>query len=173
MASKQIDTSTTSTNRGEWFIDTCEGRINIREHKHMILNAKNVEAGDAFLSLDAECPVNEIHQYKYYSENTPFTQERYIEERKKAASDEDFFLLFTTKSRLEKIKIPKNSGIVSGDNWKEYFGPFAGRASFFRNAMNSTGFVTPVEDEATGKRPSLGVEDTEENTDIKRIKLTS
>ena len=123
--------------------------------------------------MDAECPVNEIHQYKYYSENTPFTQERYIEERKKAASDEDFFLLFTTKSRLEKIKIPKNSGIVSGDNWKEYFGPFAGRAFFFRNAMNSTGFVTPVEDEATGKRPSLGVEDTEENTDIKRIKLTS
>jgi hypothetical protein len=35
-------------------------------------------------------------------ENTYFAQERYIEERKKAASDEDFFVLFATKTVLEK-----------------------------------------------------------------------
>jgi hypothetical protein len=172
VASKQIGTSTSSTNRDEWFIDTCEGRINVREHRHMILNAKNAEGGDAFLSLHTEPPINEIHQYKCYSENTPFTQERHIEERKKAASGEDFFMIFTTKSRLEEIKLPRNCGIVSGDNWKKYFGPFAGRAFIFRNAMNSTGSVTPEEDKTTNKRPSLSVEDVEENV-IKRIKSTN
>src|SRR5712664_1451901 len=103
-------------------------------------------------------PINETHQYKCYSENT-----RYIKERKKAASGEDFFMIFTTKSRLEEIKLPRNCGIVSGDNWKKYFGPFADRAFIFRNAiistiMNSTGFVTPEGDKTTNKRPSLSVE---------------
>jgi hypothetical protein len=51
-------------------------------------------------------------------------------ERKKAASDTDFFILFTSKDRLE-VELPWLSGIVDGSNWARYFGPFAGRAFVF------------------------------------------
>jgi len=38
------------------------------------------------------------------------------------------FLLITTKfNKSPNISLPKNSGTVHAGNWKDYFGPFAGR----------------------------------------------
>jgi hypothetical protein len=108
VASDKTSSSTTDANRAEWFVYSSEGRINIREHKHIILNAG---AGDAFLSLDTKPLVNEVHQYKLYSESTSFGQGKYKEERDKAPSNADFFILFTTKSGLGGIELPKNCGM--------------------------------------------------------------
>ena len=138
VALNQTASSTTNANRAEWFVDSTGGRINVREHKHIVINARNAASGDAFLSLHTEPPVNEVHQYKCYGERTSLGQGKYEEERSKAASNADFFILFTTKSGLGGIKPPKNCGIVCGDNWKEYFGPFAGRAFLYRNMMDTT-----------------------------------
>ena len=50
------------------------------------------------------------------------------DEWQKSASKEDFFILFTTKEKLNEINLPKNCGLVSGDEWRRNFGPFSGRA---------------------------------------------
>jgi hypothetical protein len=164
VASNQTPSSTTNTNRAEWFVCSSGGRINIREHKHIVLNARNTGAGDAFLSLDTKPPVNEVHQY---TQSTSLGQGKYKEERDKAASNADFFILFTTESGLDRIDLPKNCGIVCGDNWKEYFGPFAGRASLYRNAI-----VDEVRDESAykdfQKRSSFSIEDAEEKMETKK-----
>ena len=127
LASSQLPTHTTKGNRHRWMVNSHAGVIDIRRHEHIVLNARNADSGDAVLSLDAKVVINEVHQYKYYGKNSPFTQQHYEDEWQKSASKEDFFMLFTTKEKL-KIKLPKNCGLVSGDEWRRYFGPFSGRA---------------------------------------------
>ncbi|KAF9426422.1 hypothetical protein BGZ76_002768, partial [Entomortierella beljakovae] len=56
--------------------------------------------------------------------------EDYLAERTKAASNDDFFILFTSQDNLN-VNLPPCSGIVDGSNWNGYFGPFAGRALIF------------------------------------------
>ncbi|CAG8752205.1 9655_t:CDS:1, partial [Acaulospora colombiana] len=48
-------------------------------------------------------------------------------ERKKSASKNDFFILFTTAENCN-VELPKHSGIVDGKVFRDYFGPFSGRA---------------------------------------------
>jgi hypothetical protein len=70
---------------------------------------------------------------KLYGENTSYTQNDFKTEWNKAAGDNDYFFLFTTKSDLDWIELPHHCGIVSGDNWDNYFGPFAGRAYRYKS----------------------------------------
>jgi DNA uptake protein ComE-like DNA-binding protein len=51
-------------------------------------------------------------------------------ERDKAASNKDFFLLFSSNEQ-PNVMLPQLSGIVDKSNWTHYFGPFAGRAFVF------------------------------------------
>jgi len=83
---------------------------------------------DAVLCLDTQPPANEVHQYKYTSRNAGIGQHDYSLEHNKAASPQDFFILFTTNERRSDIALPRNPGIVDAQIWSEYFGPFAGRA---------------------------------------------
>jgi hypothetical protein len=59
VASNQTPSSTTNANRAEWFVYSSEGRINIREHKHIVLNARNAGAGDALISLSGYKPASQ------------------------------------------------------------------------------------------------------------------
>ncbi|KAI8595725.1 hypothetical protein EDD21DRAFT_420357 [Dissophora ornata] len=101
--------------------------INLREHKDIVLNATSAPSGDAFLSLDSGHVSNEVHQYKFYSGKSTINQQTYNNERGKAASAKDFFILFTTQV-THNINLPWNSGIVDRACWYNYFGPFAARA---------------------------------------------
>ncbi|KAF0434870.1 putative crinkler family protein [Gigaspora margarita] len=72
---------------------------------------------------------NEVHQAKRWKTKS-LSLNDYQSERNKSACDKDFFILFTTAKKCN-FKLPMNSGIVDGLKWKEYFGPFAGRAHVY------------------------------------------
>ena len=63
-----------------------------------------------------------------------------MEEWKKAATSNDFFLLFTTDKAVD-VKPVKQSGIIHGQNWTDYFGVFAGRM-FINADVNSVNINT-------------------------------
>ncbi|RUS26936.1 hypothetical protein BC938DRAFT_483914 [Jimgerdemannia flammicorona] len=182
-AVNQIDTCTTKENSFKWIIDSTKEPINIRQHGHIVINAKSAPAGDAFLSLDAQPPANEIHQYKFYNGRSNIDQEDYENEREKAASKKDFFILFTTQEKPCDINLSVNSGIVDRKNWESYFGPFAGRAFVYtegRPNINKANFTALQMVDGVGpktarkiltKRPFSSIEDAEQKTDIRRIFL--
>lgn len=157
-----------------------EQPIDIRQHRHIIINAKSASAGDAFLSLDARPPINEI-QYKLYTGDSDTNQKEYVAERQKSASRQDFFMFFTTQKKPCNIKLPVNSGIVDRKNWDDYFGPFAGRAFVYGvkrfpninkasfmvlQLVNGVGPVTAKK--ILEKRPFLNLDDATQKTNIKR-----
>ncbi|CAG8617382.1 8244_t:CDS:1 [Ambispora gerdemannii] len=127
IARNQTDTKSENLTAREWNVDCYHSTVDVRRFKHCIINAPSSPSGDAFLSLDqpgTESP-NEIHQYK--QRQKPISQMVYEEERKKSASKSDFFILFTTAENCN-VELPKRSGIVDGKVFRDYFGPFAGRA---------------------------------------------
>ncbi|KAF9536709.1 hypothetical protein EC957_009924 [Mortierella hygrophila] len=106
----------------------CENKtVNVRKGKHCIINAPSAPYGDSFTGIDAQPFCTEVHQCKLITDGARID---YQAERRKAASDNDFFMLFTSQNHLD-VELPPLSGIVDGSNWEEYFGPFAGRAFVF------------------------------------------
>jgi hypothetical protein len=103
----------------------------VRHFRHCIINAPASPYGVSFLSLDQPGikKLNEVHQFNLQKKAVSLKE--YQEEREKAASEDDFFILFTTANC--NIEIPKMSGIVDRKAFTNYFGPFAGRA--FKSAM--------------------------------------
>ncbi|KAF9328712.1 hypothetical protein BG006_008144 [Podila minutissima] len=101
--------------------------LNVHKGEHCILNAAAAPFGDSFTGLDTRPFCTEVHQYKLIADGRRID---YQAEREKAASDKDFFILFTSKDRLN-VALPPMSGIVDRSNWALYFGPFAGRAFVF------------------------------------------
>ncbi|KAF9310054.1 hypothetical protein BG003_008980 [Podila horticola] len=106
----------------------CENEtVNVRKSRHCIINAPSAPYGDSFTGLDTQPFCTEVHQCKLISDGARID---YQAERRKAASDNDFFMLFTSQDHLD-VELPPLSGIVDGSNWENYFGPFAGRAFVF------------------------------------------
>ncbi|CAG8616900.1 19902_t:CDS:2 [Dentiscutata erythropus] len=99
----------------EWNVDCYNSTVDVRQFRHCIINALSSPYGDSFLSLD----------------QLAVSKKQYQEEREKSASENDFFILFTTANC--NIEIPKRSEIVDKNTFTSYFGPFAGRA--YRSAM--------------------------------------
>ncbi|KAI8595850.1 hypothetical protein EDD21DRAFT_420235 [Dissophora ornata] len=104
--------------------------MDLREHKDIILNATSAPSCDAFLSLDSAFVSNEVHQSKFYTGNSTINQQTYNNERAKAASTKDLFILFTTQA-TQNITLPDYSGIVDRACWYSYFRPFATRAYIY------------------------------------------
>ncbi|RHZ72723.1 hypothetical protein Glove_240g37 [Diversispora epigaea] len=127
VAKHQTNTNSENYTASIWNVECQNSTIDVRQFRHCIVNAPSSPHGDAFLSLDQQNTkiLNEVHQYKLMKK--PITQEEYIQERKKSASRNDFFILFTTAENCN-IKLPNQSGIVDGKVFNDYFGPFAGRA---------------------------------------------
>ncbi|KAK3821633.1 MAG: hypothetical protein J3Q66DRAFT_154461 [Benniella sp.] len=122
--------------------------VDVRQGTHCIINAPSASSGDSFLGLSVphgedflglsvphgedflglKAPSSfctEVHQCKLV--NSDNDRIDFQAEREKAACCDDFFILFTTQSRLD-VELPPLSGIVDKSNWEQYFGPFAGRA---------------------------------------------
>ncbi|RUS15929.1 hypothetical protein BC937DRAFT_91797 [Endogone sp. FLAS-F59071] len=129
-ASLQTDTRTYKGNANKWEVKCECGTFDVRKCKNCIINLASPKFADAFLGLDStRHSCNEVHQYKYYNSAT-VSQRLYEEERNKAASSQDFFILFTTQKDCN-INLPRYSGIVDGTCWNDYYGPFAGRAFIY------------------------------------------
>lgn len=120
---------------------------------------------------------NEVHQYKFYQGST-VTQKLFDEARKKAASQNDFFLLITTDKKCD-VKPSYRSGIIHGRNWDNYFGSFAGRMFFNKdddeNPLNINKATYSLlqlvvkredADKIISKRPFEDVEDAMDKTQI-------
>lgn len=82
--------------------------LSVRHGKHCIVNAPSAPYGDSFTRLDARRFRTEVHQCKLIADRGEID---YQTERRKAASDKDFCMLFTTIDRLE-VELPPFSGIV-------------------------------------------------------------
>ncbi|CAG8631175.1 3956_t:CDS:2, partial [Ambispora gerdemannii] len=131
IAKHHTDTKSKGHTASEWNVDCYNSTVDVREFKHCIINAPASPYGDSFLSLDqlgTKSP-NEIHQSNLRKKAV--SKKEYQEEREKSASENDFFILFTTSNC--NIEIPKRSGIVDRNAFTSYFGPFAGRA--YKSAM--------------------------------------
>jgi hypothetical protein len=177
---------TNTKSESESVIECTKCDIDVRKGGHLILNAANAPYGDAFCGLDSSERRNEVHQHKFYRKRT-LSKNSFITERQKAASKNDFFLLITTSSKPTDLILPENSGIVHAGNWKDYFGPFAGRM-FLRPDDNTFDinsatlsllqFVVTPEDaeEIVKKRPFESIDDAVNKTQIperylKRLKF--
>lgn len=80
----------------------------------------------------------ESHQYKH--KKNPTKPNKFEGEYDKAvSSNNDFFILFTTNTASMNTANPKfaRSAIVCRDNFREYFGPFAGRAFCVKKDINT------------------------------------
>ncbi|KAI1302690.1 hypothetical protein EDD11_005566 [Mortierella claussenii] len=128
ISSRQADTKSTSHRLPLWTLQCEHETLNVRKGKHCIINAPSAPFGDSFTGLDTRPFCTEVHQCKLITDGQGVID--YQAERQKAASDRDFFMLFTSKERLD-VELPPLSGIVDRSNWALYFGPFAGRAFVF------------------------------------------
>ncbi|GJJ77568.1 hypothetical protein EMPS_09927 [Entomortierella parvispora] len=127
IASHQVPTKSASYPRIMPTVRCENVNVNIRKGDHCIINAPSAPFGDSFTGLDTKPFCNEVHQCKLVADGGKID---YFAERGKAASDNDFFMLFTVTT-LPNFALPSLSGIVDGSTWEDYFGPFAGRAFIF------------------------------------------
>ncbi|PKB94973.1 hypothetical protein RhiirA5_437647 [Rhizophagus irregularis] len=130
VAKHHTDTRSKTLIASEWNVDCYNSTVDIRKFKHCIINPVS-PYGDSFLSLDqlGTESLNEIHQFKLRKKAV--SKKEYQEKHEKFASENDFFILFTTANC--NIEIKKRSGIVDRNAFTNYFGPFAERA--YRSAM--------------------------------------
>ncbi|CAB5162682.1 unnamed protein product [Rhizophagus irregularis] len=130
VAKHHTDTRSKTLIASEWNVDCYNSTVDIRKFKHCIINPVS-PYGDSFLSLDqlGTESLNEIHQFKLRKKAV--SKKEYQEKHEKFASENDFFILFTTANC--NIEISKRSGIVDRNAFTNYFGPFAERA--YRSAM--------------------------------------
>ncbi|CAG8641889.1 5740_t:CDS:2 [Funneliformis caledonium] len=104
-----------------------KGRIDLANASHIIINASAAKFGDSFCSI---CQVSkqlqtEAHQYKLLREQS-ISQKTFEEEYIKATSSGDIFIFYTS-AFSQQLELQPMSAIINKRNWKEYFGPFAGR----------------------------------------------
>ncbi|CAG8787843.1 36376_t:CDS:2, partial [Gigaspora margarita] len=108
--------------------------VDIAEAKHIVINAPCAKYSDSF------CPIKmvntgqlriETHKCKLLKDS--ISQQKFDDEYKKATSEGDIFILYTSTSCKELELQNPMSAIISKENWKEYFGPFAGRC--YNSAM--------------------------------------
>jgi hypothetical protein len=112
------------TSSGSKDLIQCEmGNFNVSSGSHFFLNGTSASAGDGWCALNSQ--LREIHQYKLVS--TGINEASFIEERKKAAAKDDFFIVFSPLTCYKGV-IPENSAIVDASCYKNYYGLFSGRA---------------------------------------------
>ena len=96
---------------------------------HAIINGNSAQAGDFFLSIQtppASKIVREIGQCKFIQKK--LSKKDYDDERKKSAGEDDIFIVYAPKGVSSDVELQDRCGIVDDSRWKEYFGPFTGRA---------------------------------------------
>ncbi|RIB09537.1 hypothetical protein C2G38_2208661 [Gigaspora rosea] len=101
------------------------GDIHFKNHHLQLDTASQQVDTRSTRSNSEQCSSIQITEYQFN-----FHPEELYNERKKSASEDDYFIFITTKDNLD-IELLCNSGIVYKQNWDDYFGLFAGRAFIF------------------------------------------
>jgi len=105
--------------------------VDIRKANCFVINGATAPAADGFcgLEVEGETGVRELHQNKQIKDVVD--KNYYLKEHTKTAMANDVFIIFTTgNSSITAADLPKRAGIVSKQNFQDYFGPFAARAFF-------------------------------------------
>jgi hypothetical protein len=105
------------------------GVANLSKCDKFILNGASAKGADGFCGLQLEdgTIIKELHQNKHIQ--VPVDKSLFETEWKKSAKGDDFFILFTThSSSLKSEDLVERTGLVSSENYRDYFGPFAARA---------------------------------------------
>lgn len=138
VAVHRVQTKTTQNNGHSWLVKTTgASQVDVRQHKHIIINGTNAPAGDAFLCLDAAIPRAEVHQYKNLQKGNVDLKR----EKEKACGVDDVFVLFCTSSipslrHNGEYNIPPGGMLVAKENWAGYFGPYAGRSYLLAKGLS-------------------------------------
>jgi hypothetical protein len=148
--------------------------------------AAGSESGDSFICLDSEQGfLHEVHQYKKTREK--ITLLKFREERNKAASAHDLFIMFCNGEVDFDLSSEVRSAIVDSSNWTSYYGPFVSRFFFISSCpppsindprlcyLEMVRGVGPVQSRIilveSSKRPFESIEDALERTKIPRVIL--
>jgi DNA uptake protein ComE-like DNA-binding protein len=111
-----------------------EGVVNVSEMRTIVINGASASAGDLFMrvrllvgSQPVEC--NEVIQCKLFQAKQKMNNATYVKEQAKGVEgNSDVFLLITSAQLSADVALPPRCGIVSKDEFHQYFGPFASRA---------------------------------------------
>ena len=124
-------------------VDVENGAVQPKDCKNMIVSAPRNPSGDSFCCMQ-EDPFN-IVSFAVSCKNTIAPREfaEYISEYTKAACSHDFFMEYATSTyEFEGSKLPNTKcGFVCETNFKQYFGPFSGRAYFARQRLPTVCFL--------------------------------
>jgi hypothetical protein len=108
--------------------------VRIEGGKDCVINGSGAPAGDFWHRsrvVGESSAVSEVGQCKLYNHSGKLSSESFKSERAKSADARDLFILYTSAKDCGDIRLPPRSGIVDGNNWMQYFGPFAGRTYRF------------------------------------------
>jgi len=137
LASKQVDTATLLGAAQLSAVPCDHGDVDPSKGDDFIVNAAHASAGDGFCVVRREgAPAFlEIQQYKLKTVKGALVPATVAQERRKAVHPDEksaFFILFSTYEKFvgQADKLPQQTGIVSKQNFEDYFGPFASRAIF-------------------------------------------
>jgi hypothetical protein len=110
-----------------------DGGVKLSEMKTIVINGASASSGDVFTrvrlvgSQQVEC--NEVIQCKLFQTKQKMNNATYQKELAKGVKgDLDVFLLITSAQLSDDVALPPRCGVVSKDEFLEYFGPFASRA---------------------------------------------
>lgn len=106
-------------------IKTEDGLAKVSTSDAFFLNSPGAPYGDGWCQLRENC--REVHQYKLVEKG--INSESFESERKKAAAENDFFIIYSPlQDYNEGVKPPINSAFVDKSTFKAYYGLFSGRA---------------------------------------------
>ncbi|KAK3810919.1 MAG: hypothetical protein J3Q66DRAFT_404319 [Benniella sp.] len=94
----QVDTKSTAYDFSGPLVQCSQGKVRVSDGTHCIINAPSAPFGDSFLGLSAKSFCTEVHQCKLITSSSDRID--FHAEIGKAASPNDFFILFTAQKRL-------------------------------------------------------------------------
>lgn len=114
--------------------------INMKDHSALMLNAPRAPAADAVVLLELTQTdgkdLSECFQMKL--ESARVSKDVIAEERKKSCDEDDFLMVLCTASKdFAQEELPAMTGLVTSEQYVEYYGPYAGRA-FLRSRFEPT-----------------------------------
>lgn len=131
--------------------------------KYFVKPSSGSESGDAFLCLQLEDKsfIHKVHLEKNTKEKVSL--DMYIEERKKGASENDAFIMFTTSEVSEDVLEKIRCAYVDSACWRSYYRTFASGAFFLKTELppkvNSHFFELLQAVKGVGKKESLIIEE--------------
>ncbi|KAG7376546.1 hypothetical protein PHYPSEUDO_013157 [Phytophthora pseudosyringae] len=125
---------TKSVSDGSACFTNLDGDVKLFEMKTIVINGDSASAGDLFMRVrlivgNEQVQCIEVIQCKLLQTKQKMSKATYEKEKAKGMKgSSDVFLLITSAELADCFTLPPRCGIVSKDEFVQYFGPFASRA---------------------------------------------